>query len=284
MPGRYRVDRERRIQDWDAAAEELTGYLRQDVLGRQCGADLIAHCDEEGELLCGERCPLAGVMGDGQPRELTVFLRHAAGYRVPVAVRASAVFSPAGEIAGAEESMRMLEWAEQDAAGGGVEALCGKAELVTAMLEKLSALRQRGSRFGLLVVRMTGLEELRRDCGPDVVEPLAWTIAQTVARELPEGGHLAPWGLGTLAAAVDCSAEENVKLLEVLLASLGSESSVLWWGRRVHCQVSVEHVMAEANDGLTSLLARAGLLAREETASGPTTEMDGTRLVLPAGG
>jgi len=45
--GIYVVNREGRILVWSEGAEKLTGYLRQDVLGRPCRADILVHCDAE---------------------------------------------------------------------------------------------------------------------------------------------------------------------------------------------------------------------------------------------
>ena len=86
--GVYLVDRERRILFWNDGAERITGYHRQEVIGRFCHNDILMHCDQEERLLCGAGCPLLQTVQDGQPREADVFLRHKDGQRVPVRVRA----------------------------------------------------------------------------------------------------------------------------------------------------------------------------------------------------
>ena len=46
--GAYFVDRDRRIVYWNKSAEELTGYLSDEVVGRMCDDNILRHVDEEG--------------------------------------------------------------------------------------------------------------------------------------------------------------------------------------------------------------------------------------------
>jgi len=69
-------------------------------------ANILMHVNNQGDLLCFGNCPLAQTLKDGQPREVDVYLHHAAGHRVPVAVKVLPVFGEgeqAGEVVGAVE-------------------------------------------------------------------------------------------------------------------------------------------------------------------------------------
>ena len=112
--GVYLVDRDRRIVFWNDGAERITGYLRQDVLGRCCRDNIVLHCDENNSVLCTTACPLAETMRDGQFREADVFLLHRAGYRLPVHVRAVPIRNRHGSIIGAAESFDEQRFVEPD--------------------------------------------------------------------------------------------------------------------------------------------------------------------------
>jgi len=104
LDGIYFVDRERIITYWNKGAERITGYSAAQAVGRSCRENMLNHVDGNGALLCGEHCPLAACMQDGQSRETEAYLHHAEGYRVPVLIRAVPLRNEDGEIIGAVES------------------------------------------------------------------------------------------------------------------------------------------------------------------------------------
>ncbi len=64
--GVYVCDRERRIVHWSTSAERITGWTREDVVGRRCLDNILCHIDKDGHRLCGkEFCPLHRSMVTG---------------------------------------------------------------------------------------------------------------------------------------------------------------------------------------------------------------------------
>ena len=100
--GIYIVDRDRRILYWNAAAERISGYMEHEVSGCFCGS-ILMHYDCDGSLLCGEGCPLTGVMDDCTPRECRIFLRHRQGHSIRVHVRSRPIYDAHGGAVGAVE-------------------------------------------------------------------------------------------------------------------------------------------------------------------------------------
>src|SRR5689334_19431921 len=101
--GVYAVDRERRITYWNKAAERLTGYAAEDVIGQACGLNIACHVDESGRKLCSDACALGLTMEDGLSRERVVFIRHKNGDRVATLIRTAPIHGPDGSIDGAIE-------------------------------------------------------------------------------------------------------------------------------------------------------------------------------------
>src|ERR1044072_2464378 len=99
----YVVDRERRIMLWNSKAESVSGFLRQEVIGRPCRDNILMHCNEHGAILCGDACPLAETMHYGRAREVEIYMQHKAGHRVPVKVQSVVVRNDSGSIVGAVE-------------------------------------------------------------------------------------------------------------------------------------------------------------------------------------
>jgi PAS domain S-box-containing protein len=115
--GIYVTDLERRIVYWNEAAEKITGWQAEDVLGRSCKDNILRHTDKEGRELCGkESCPLyrAMVTGSGSTVPSLVFARKKEGGRLPVQVSVSPIRNGQGMVIGGVEvfqdlSRQMLE-------------------------------------------------------------------------------------------------------------------------------------------------------------------------------
>jgi PAS domain S-box-containing protein len=107
--GVYVCDRERRIVFWSKAAERITGWLPEDVLGRACLDDILSHVDKDGHRLCGEEhCPLhrAMVTGENTRVPLIVFALGKDGRRIPMQVTTAPIRNTDGEIIGGVETFR----------------------------------------------------------------------------------------------------------------------------------------------------------------------------------
>jgi len=101
--GVYFVDRDRKITYWNKAAEHITGYKAEDILGRPCYDNILRHVTPDGEQLCLGECPFEKTKQDGKMREAHVFLHHKEGFRLPVWVRTAPIRDEAGNIIGAVE-------------------------------------------------------------------------------------------------------------------------------------------------------------------------------------
>ena len=107
--GVYVCDRDRRIVFWSKAAERITGWRSEDVLGRACLEDILNHVDKDGHRLCGEEyCPLHRAMITGVTTQvpIIVFALRKDGRRVPTQVTTAPIQNEAGEIIGGVETFR----------------------------------------------------------------------------------------------------------------------------------------------------------------------------------
>jgi len=101
--GVYFVDNKREITSWNKGAEEITGFLANEVINKRCYDNILNHVDENGIALCFQGCPLQATMNDGILREKDVYLQHKNGYRIPVTVRVIPLYNDDNEITGAME-------------------------------------------------------------------------------------------------------------------------------------------------------------------------------------
>lgn len=101
--GVYFVNNERKIEYWNEAAEKITGFSKEEVVGKYCYDNILKHVDGCGKELCMNGCSLEETCRDGQIRRVDVFLHHKKGHRVPVVVKAIPIMDKNQKIKGAIE-------------------------------------------------------------------------------------------------------------------------------------------------------------------------------------
>jgi diguanylate cyclase (GGDEF)-like protein/PAS domain S-box-containing protein len=98
--GIYCLDRDRKVVFWGQGAEQTTGFVRAEVLGKQCPEGLILLVDHEDVPIAAEKCPIIATLKDGTIRSAELFVRHKEGYRLPISIRVIPIFREDGEIIG----------------------------------------------------------------------------------------------------------------------------------------------------------------------------------------
>lgn len=81
--GIYITDRRRKILFWNKGAEIITGYTRQQVIGKHCHHNILDHLDCNGHHLCRAACPLVNAIKTGESITEKVYLKDVDGIRIP---------------------------------------------------------------------------------------------------------------------------------------------------------------------------------------------------------
>jgi PAS domain S-box-containing protein len=109
--GVYATDTHRRIVYWSKAAERITGWPAEEVVGTRCSDGILCHVDKDGHPLCGrEYCPLhrAIVTDQASTIPLILFARSKSGERIPMRASVAPIHDAAGNVIGGVESFRDL--------------------------------------------------------------------------------------------------------------------------------------------------------------------------------
>lgn len=111
--GVYYVDFDRKIEFWNNAAEEISGFKSDDVVSQKCYNSILKHVDSDGNDLCLTGCPLHATLSDGEVREADVYLQHKDGHRIPVSVKVFPIYDNE-KIVGAVEIFISTENSENE--------------------------------------------------------------------------------------------------------------------------------------------------------------------------
>jgi len=202
--GVYFTDAERRITYWNKAAERLTGYSKEEVLGRSCRDNILMHVDETGRQLCLDGCPLAQTMEDRRPREQEVYLRTKEGHRLPVLVKASPIIGPEGEVKGAVEIfssisartqiLERLAEMERNALIDTLTGISNRRHMEMHLQSRLEEFRRHRWIFGILFIDVDHFKSINDRCGHSVGDKVLRMVGQTLNASSRYFDHVGRWG------------------------------------------------------------------------------------------
>ena len=93
------VDGQMKVTDINKAAEKLTGFTREEALGKYCGEVLQSS-------MCGRECPLKMAMNDGEVVIREAVLHNRLGQDIEVMLSASALRDDQGKLLGGVETFK----------------------------------------------------------------------------------------------------------------------------------------------------------------------------------
>jgi diguanylate cyclase (GGDEF)-like protein/PAS domain S-box-containing protein len=264
--GLYVVDRERRIRYWNRGAEQITGFLAQNVMGRCCRENILVHCDEHERSLCGEECPLTDAMRDGIPHKAQVFLRHREGHRIPVEVHVIPLRDASGIVVGAAEwfieHAAVPEFSSQTL----VYAACGVLDEETGvpnrdlsesyLREQLDLFEKHHIPFAVFVVRADHLSDFQQQHGYEAAVAILAAVARTLRHSLRTTDFVGRWGEDRFVMILPYSGRTPLETAVQRLRSVVNSTAIPWWGDLISIRVSAGLVEARDGDSAETLKAR----------------------------
>lgn len=202
--GVYFVDKDRRITYWNHAAELITGFKSEEVVGSRCMDNILMHIDAEGRSLCKHLCPLAHTIQDELPREADVFLHHKLGHRLPVHVRTLPKHDENGQTIGGIELFNEPTHSQK------IKERLAELEQI-ALLDSLTQLPNRhymesqlralydenqscGISVGLLFIDIDHFKQFNDTYGHDLGDQILEAVAKTLASCIRGFDTVGRWG------------------------------------------------------------------------------------------
>ena len=265
--GVYYVEPDRTIRYWNHGAERLSGYRASEIVGRRCFDNILAHVDAQGNSLCHSTCPLAASMHDGEPREVTIWLRHSEGYRKPVRVRTAAVRDGSGNIIGGVETfsdatavVRATEDADRarhEALTDELTGLPNRRMFDAALRGRLENMGRYGWQFGLLVVDIDNFKAVNDQHGHAFGDAVLAGVAKTIQGAVRAGDMVARWGGEEFAVLVEASDGAGLAETAERVRALVEQSEIRHDAKTLRVNVSAGGSLAAQDDTAESLFERA---------------------------
>jgi diguanylate cyclase (GGDEF)-like protein/PAS domain S-box-containing protein len=268
--GIYFTDRQRSITFWNKGAERISGYSKQEVLGKKCSANILIHIDQNGEALCSGMCPLANTLSDRQIRQADVFLHHKEGHRVPVHVRVFPIKNKNGQVVGAAElfvdgsdkldlQFRIKELQEL-AMIDSVTGIANRGVIENYLKSHLEELKRFNWPFGIIFFDIDDFKELNDRHSHLVGDRALRMAAQTLQKNIRSIDQVGRWGGEEFVVILR---NANLKILSGIAGKLRQlvEKSVFWENEKpILITMSGGATLARKEDTVQSLVERADLL------------------------
>ncbi|NQT59887.1 MAG: sensor domain-containing diguanylate cyclase [Bacteroidetes bacterium] len=276
--GVYITDKERIIRYWNYAAERITGFSSNEVVGKSCSDNILLHVNTEGKNLCVTGCPLAQSIQDNIPREADVFLHHKSGHRVPVNVRVSVILNDKGEVTHAIElftdissknitEIRIKEL-ERAALLDQLTQLANRYYIESEIGKKLEDFRKHSIPFGVFFIDIDHFKRVNDTYGHDAGDQILKLTADSLLANAEPFDIFGRWG-----------GEEFIGLIQNVeqqtLASMGNQLRVLVENsfieidnKPVSITISIGATVVRENDTAESIIKRADKLMYRSKDSG----------------
>lgn len=276
--GLYLTDSRRIITYWNKAAETISGFAAEEVVGKACAFNVLTHVDAEGHSLCSAGCPLAGAMSDGKPRRLDMYLHHKAGHRIPVSVRVTALAGKDGRPAGAIELF-------SDISHQAVNDLRVKELEKLALLDRLTQLANRtyveqeihrrfeenkrdGLSFGLVFIDIDHFKKFNDAHGHDVGDLVLKFVANTFVANARPFDLYGRWGGEEFIGILRNVGAAELETASNRLRSMIANAYLMHGDQRLHVTISMGATLGRSDDTLESIVKRADRLLYQSKADG----------------
>lgn len=276
--GLYIVDRDRRIIFWNRAAELISGFAAEEVIGNHCADNLLCHVTDGGTNLCCGECPLSESMKSGHAHDAEVFLHHKSGHRVPVSVRVTPLMDDQGDIVGAVEmfsdnsnsaanTLRLQEL-EKLALLDGLTQLANRRYLERELEARVEEMSRYEIPFGVLFMDIDDFKRVNDQYGHDTGDRVLQFVAGTLSANSRPFDLYGRWGGEEFVGVVRNVSAVNLKHMGQRLRRLVEKSFLLVEGLNLRVTISIGATMALPDDSIHSLLQRADTLMYQSKAAG----------------
>jgi diguanylate cyclase (GGDEF)-like protein/PAS domain S-box-containing protein len=276
--GLYIVDKERKIQYWNKAAERISGYTAAEVVGSSCSDNILTHVDGDGNYLCLGMCPLAMTIADGETREAEVFLHHKDGHRVPVAVRTSILTDENGnETCGVElftdrsslvsiklrnkelEEMAMLD---------NLTKIANRNYIEKELFIRFEENRRFGVPFGFLFMDIDHFKIFNDTYGHDVGDRVLKFVADTLVGNARPFDVIGRWGGEEFIGIIRNVSRQQLEMIGNRLRMLVESSYIKTESGKLQVCISIGATLVCEDDSTDTLIKRADALLYESKSAG----------------
>jgi diguanylate cyclase (GGDEF)-like protein/PAS domain S-box-containing protein len=284
--GIYGIDQDRKIIYWNRAAEHITGYSREEVIGIHCWNNVLVHLDADGNSLCETNtCPAVRAMEGNEVEEAKIYLKHKDGHRLPVVTRILPMRDSEGRLIGVMgvfkdispmvsyqqelESLKRLSLLDP------LTEIGNRRYLEIHLQAKLDELSRYDWPFGIIFCDMDSLKQINDTYGHQKGDEVIKMVARTLGNCVRPFDFVGRWGGDEFMAIITKVKDWQLYAIAERLRLLVQESAIKNGSQHIRTTISIGTTVARPGDSEEQLIKRVDqMLYKSKTAEGNRVTMD----------
>lgn len=271
--GLLKVDKNGKIILWNRAAERITGYGPDSVLGQSYWQIPARHVAENGAELRDTLNPVLQTAADGTPRDALCYLNHADGYRLRVLARTEPICDNHRRVAGVIEiftdnkalisAFQAGQRTEHTVLLDPLTGIGNRPHIETKIRAAIGDFRLGQSPFGVLFIDVDHFKQFNDTYGHLMGDKILRLAAITMRQNLRGSDSCGRWGGEEFIALVyDLDAAGLATVAEKLRRSV-SETTARQDDQELAVTISIGATLVRPEDTFQSLVERADKLMYE---------------------
>ena len=276
--GVYFLNPDRVINFWNQGAEKITGYQKNDALGKKCAHSFLDPIDEWGTKLCDDMCPALKTLKTGKNHHLKAYFRHKEGYRLPVSIKFLPLNNSQMETVGAvgifsndspklTMPQRILEL-ERMALLDVLTQVGNRRYIEIYLKSRLEEMQKYQLSFGVIFIDIDKFKDVNKVYGIKTGDKILKMVAQTISNNIRFFDFVGRWDDDKFLVIVTNVDQTRLDFISNKIRLLAAASSILIENKLVNITVSIGASLARLIDTPESLSKRVQQLMLQSKKSG----------------
>ena len=265
--GLYIVSPDRTILFWNDEAERITGYTREEMVGRKCATTNLHHLDEKGTPLCQTYCPLLQCMDEEKTKTKKLIFTHKNGIRVVISAHFIPLTDDQGRITMVAEVFEELSLLDRNtslvknlyslAYHDPLTHLPNRGLLEATLRMRFSEFHRLHESFAVLFVDIDHFHEFNEQYGHLAGDSMLKVIAESMKQSSRKTDTIGRWGGEEFLGIFLIKDKKDTMVIANRLQKTVNQAFIPYDSEKLHITMSIGITAVQEEDTMPSIISRA---------------------------
>lgn len=265
--GLYIVSPDRTILFWNDEAERITGYTREEMVGRKCATTNLHHLDEKGTPLCQTYCPLLQCMDEEKAIAKKLIFTHKNGFRVIISAHFIPLTDNQGRITMVAEMFEELSIMDRDtslvqnlyslAYHDSLTHLPNRVLLEATLRMRFSEFHRLHESFAVLFADIDHFHEFNEQYGHLAGDSMLKMVAGNMKQSSRKTDMIGRWGGEEFLGIFLIKDKKDTMVIANRLQKTVNQAFIPYDSEKLHITMSIGITAVQEEDTMPSIISRA---------------------------